>query len=129
MTHGGYVIALAIGILTLVSAWATFNHDPSVWKIFLLAVSLLTVSEVHTIGRALFWGALAYEVLNAQPDVSLGKDKYTIMHRLHIGARSEVSKKRKVARLFYTSRSWLLAVEFVSAMVLWLVLICVTPIG
>jgi len=130
MTHGGYIIALAIGILTLISAWTTFNQNPSVWKIFLLIISLLIILGGHIIGRTLFWGALAYEVLNAQPNVSLSKDKYTVMHRLHVGTLGEVSEHNKVAKLFYTSRSKPLVVaEFVLIIVLWMALICVTTIA
>lgn len=122
MTHGGYIIALVIGILTLISRWTTFNENVLIWNIFLFMVSCLLIICAHVVGRALFWGALAYEILNAKlagPD----KDEKTVMFQLHIEARNQVVERNKVAGHFTTSRSVLLLVaEFVLAILLWLVL-------
>ena len=99
MTHGGYIIALVIGALTLISRWQKFAEGKGKeilskrvfircrWIIFIFVISSIIALGVYMIGRTLWWGALASKVMNTKVDennIDVNNiDKRTIMHELH----------------------------------------------
>lgn len=77
MTHGGYLIALVIGIITMLSRWTTFADDHRMWLLFIFILSLLLALGVNVSGRTFFWGNLSSEIIMTKVDVE------TTISKLH----------------------------------------------
>jgi hypothetical protein len=90
MTHVGYLIALAIGSLTLISRWDIFVTSQIPWEVFLIILSIVAGLSVQILGRTLFYGNLAYEILDALP---VDEKDSTIIQRLHNGCANEIGKR------------------------------------
>jgi hypothetical protein len=99
MTHAGYLIALTIGGLTLISRWDAFKVGWLTWDIFIFLLSLIAGVGVYLLGRTIQWASLEYEILNS-PKVtteyaeSKGFGNPTVTMCLHLGARDVVFKKK-----------------------------------
>jgi hypothetical protein len=89
MTHIGYLIALIIGSLTLISRWDSFSKGFPIWDIFLLMLSIIVGLLVQITGRTLFYGNLAYEIMRARL-----RGEGTYMWRLQLGCVEAMSEKR-----------------------------------
>jgi len=126
MTHGGYIIALVIGFLTLVSRWQDFAKPQLVWIFFLFMVSALVALGVYMVGRILLWGALAYEILNAKipPPSKLSPEQFTLMLRLHEGALNKVRARRAGFFENFKKRTALALAIF---LILWIILSILFP--
>lgn len=119
MTHGGYMIALTLGFLTLISRWKNFvGRGKKWWKIaiscrwmiFILIISLVLASGVYLALRLFHWGYLASNVLYAQLD----EDDWhyygsTVMHALH---NKTAEQKREGFNLRYGAFLFGLEPEF-----------------
>ena len=67
ITHGGYIIALMVGFLTLVSRWEAFAEMPKIFLLYFLT-SLVISLGVYLVSRIMFWSLLAYETLFVTED-------------------------------------------------------------
>jgi hypothetical protein len=89
MTHIGYLVVLIIGSLTLISRWDSFSNGFPIWDLFLLILSIIAGLTVQITGRTLFYGNLAYEIMNAPL-----RGEGTPMRRLQTGCLGAMSEKR-----------------------------------
>jgi len=58
ITHGGYVIALIIGALTMISRWNDFSSNPLP---FFIVLALVLGFGIYASSRAVFWAYLTGE--------------------------------------------------------------------
>lgn len=67
MTHGGYIIALTVGFLTLVSRWDAFAETIGLRCMFYLMFSLIMSIGIYITGRTLYWACLSHTILGIAP--------------------------------------------------------------
>jgi hypothetical protein len=116
MTHGGYIIALLIGILTLGSRWTEFSEPLLARIVFLFLNSFLVSLGLYIVGRTLLWGALAHNILDAQPyssDEPKTKE-YSVIFRLYTGAKDRVYQNRKWLRYFDKVKPWAIIIPLMT---------------
>jgi len=112
MTHGGYLIAILIGLLTIISRWTTYaaNIIGWIWGIVALLIALCA----YTIGRIFWWGSFASEVLHVgKKEIEEEKKKQseeekknaTRMSILHKATSHKVYEKHPLTGLFYKCTS------------------------
>jgi len=64
MTHGGYIIALTVGLFTLISRWDIFRDDILMKVIFYIIVSLSTGFGAYLCGKLVFWSMMSHTLLH-----------------------------------------------------------------
>lgn len=106
MTHGGYIIALLIGILTLFSIQTEFTEPLLARVVFLFLFSSLVSLGFYIAGRTLLWGCLAYYILDAQPSKNPKLAECTDMYRLYAGTKEKVYDNRKLVYYFAEVDTW-----------------------
>jgi len=89
MTHGGYMIALAVGFTTLISRWTKFKDSNWAWFIIILLVSLIITSGFYILMRTRLYGYLANSVMRIELKVESVSER-TLMNALHTRALWEV---------------------------------------
>lgn len=115
VTHAGYLIALIIGGLTLVSRWDTFKGNWLTWDIFISLLSIVAGVGFYFLGRTISWATFEYEILNS-PIVtktyaeSQGFKNPTVTIRLHLGTRDVVFKKKGWLKYFHRIKGVALAI-------------------
>jgi hypothetical protein len=116
MTHGGYIIALVIGILTLVSRWTEFSEPLLARIVFLFLISFLVSLGLYIVGRTLLWGALAYNVLDAQLYTSdePNLNEHAVMFRLYTGAKDRAYDQRKWLCYFDKVKPWAIIIPLMT---------------
>jgi hypothetical protein len=60
MTHGGYIIALTVGLFTLISRWDVFRGDILLKATFYIIVSF----GVYLIGKLVYWSIMSHTLLH-----------------------------------------------------------------
>lgn len=85
MTHGGYIIALVIGFITVASRWVDFIGNPLMSVLFLVILFLLfPFLTIYLVGRTLLYGYLASGVLVA--NYLSHTNPSTIINQLHLSS-------------------------------------------
>jgi len=102
MTHGGYIIAVVIGFLTLTSQWKAFAGNFIILYVFFFIISSLVGLGISLVGRTMWWGYLSDGVLR----VKLGakSEKKTIMFQLHEKTIKHVKDNHWKASFFRVAR-------------------------
>lgn len=120
MTHGGYMLALIVGGLALISNWENFSQTPGSQTVFAFLLGSVVIVSFHTIGRATYWSALSTQVLRASPILPPpkpdGSYNPTIAFSLYTDADTRVQSYKsldmKLTRLFNKTRFDILAAMF-----------------
>ena len=127
ITHGGYIIALMVGFLTLVSRWEAFAET-----IFLLyfLFSLVISLGVYLVSRIIFWSLLAYGTLfvtenevrapEIEGNTVIGRMQNTVLRR----ARTSNLRHHRFALFCNDNKILLLIIVFAIAFMGCLVLHC-----
>jgi len=87
MTHGGYLIGLFIGFLTLVSRFSLIGGSIIEHLVLFMFSWGFFVLAMYILGRTLLWGQLASKVLNAKlgsPEENTTEE--TTIYQLHLEA-------------------------------------------
>jgi len=126
MAHGGYIIALVVGILTVVSRWEMFTES-LVMRIWLVsALSLLSALGVYIIGRTLWYGAVTGGIIRAELDIDMSKG--TVMNQLHEKATECARHDRKmIGRYFSHLNLKLMIGVFIYSLGLFFLLLIIYP--
>jgi hypothetical protein len=98
MTHGGYIIALVIGALTLISKWDVFFRDATMPFVFFFILSGITGIGFNVVGRTLYWSCLSITILHATTNSNDLKN--TTIFQLSSDAGNKVLDAKKLAFLW-----------------------------
>jgi hypothetical protein len=64
MTHGGYIIALVVGFLTLVSKLDVFAKSLHLREFFYVMVFLMFLLGIYLSSKTIFWAIMAQTILH-----------------------------------------------------------------
>jgi predicted RNA-binding Zn-ribbon protein involved in translation (DUF1610 family) len=102
ITHGGYIIALVIGALTLISRWRDF--EANLWILFLI-LSLMAGVGTYIAGRMLYWAFLSSHVLTIKINaLSINDVKTPMIARMQRKAGADFNRiKNKVPMTYFSN--------------------------
>jgi len=128
MAHGAYLISIAVGLLGFIGALPHFWSIATFDRVVLLGLisSILATLAIHVLGRAFFWGYLAFSVLfvvsKKESEIRVEEGTAaTSLILLHRACFDYVLRKHWIAKAFDRVRMWEIG--------LWLVLIIGFSLG
>jgi len=113
MAHGTYIITVAIGLFGFVQVLPVIMPLEILQRVVLLGLisSILATLTVHILGRALFWGYLASEILRVVPkkESEIKSEEGTTatsLQLLHQACAEHVRRKHRIIGEFHRARIW-----------------------